>query len=68
MILSMCTSGFLRSFLINSILVFYSLGFLVMSYSLHLSNYLRSPVLEAPVIGSNFLESFSILVLCLRTY
>ena len=54
----MCTSSFRRYPLSSSISVIHSLGFLVTSYSFYLEIFLRSLVLEAPVIGSNFIESF----------
>ena len=54
----MCTSIFCESPLSSLTLLISSLGFLVTSSSLHLENFLRSFVLEAPAVGSNFLENF----------
>ena len=50
--------GFFRSPLSSSSSVIHSLGFLVKSASSYLANFLRSLVLEAPVVGSNFPQSF----------
>ena len=55
---SICTLNFRRSPLSSSSSVINYSGFLVMSSSLHLRNFLRSLVLEAPLVGSTFLESF----------
>ena len=55
---SICTSIFHRYFLSSSISVIHSLEFLVMPSILHLENYLCSILLEAPVVESNFCESF----------
>ena len=50
--------NFCRSPLSSSRLVIHSLGFLVASSSLHLENVLLIIFLEAPVVGSCFLERF----------
>ena len=54
----MCTSSFCRSLLSSLSSVIHSLEFLVTSYSSHLAIFLPSLVLESPVVGSNFPESF----------
>ena len=54
----MCTSSFFGYPLISYILVIHYSGFFVMASSSHLANFLRSLVLESPVVGPNFLESF----------
>ena len=54
----MCTLSFRRSPLSSSSSVIYSLGFLVMSSSFNLANFLLSIVLETPVVGLYFIEFF----------
>ena len=64
----MCTYTFCRSLLIILILVIHYLESLVTSSGLHFENFLRSLVLEAPVVGSIFLESFTHAMLALRLH
>ena len=52
----MCTLRFCRSPLSSSNLVLHYLRFLVTSYSLYLANVFHTLVLEAPVVGSIFIE------------
>ena len=55
---SMCMSGFCVSPPSILILVIHNLEYIVTSSIIHVANFLQSVVLKAPVVGSNFLESF----------
>ena len=55
---SMCSSGFCRSPLSSFISAIHYFGYFGMSFSLHFASLLRNFVLEALLVGPNFLEIF----------